>query len=261
MRRRMVAVCLLWMGCLAGCAIAPSPAPTGDPPPVGSGGSGAPVKSIPPLAAILDSVYLPLERGVSPPAGYGLYTVVLARRSDAATQRVLAELLTRTYSATDAALEPVNLNLITFPVRDARAARAALTHARAQPAKAASELLGRSYDFGQAARLLAGLCRAEQPASVRRACGPAAQNGPWLLSTVRPVTDGVSTGQRLLLVNLGSAPPEALREVFAAYSRQIARQDFADRAELDGWRLWALNHILEASKLLPPVSKAYAGGS
>jgi hypothetical protein len=60
-------------------------------------------------------------------------------------------------------------------------------------------------------------------------------------------------------VNLSTTPPEAIGEILAAYRRQILRADYADRAELDGWRLWALNHILDTAKMLPGISKAYAG--
>ena len=46
----------------------------------------------------------------------------------------------------------------------------------------------------------------------------------------------------------------------AAYRKQWQRRDFADRAELAGWRMTLLNAALETASLLPFISKAYASG-
>jgi hypothetical protein len=117
----------------------------------------------------------------------------------------------------------------------------------------------RYYDFGQAALLMASVCRPDRGAAVMKVCGSAAPDGPLLVTTQLPLGSTAAPGQRMLIVNLSTSPPEVVREVLAAYRRQILRRDFADRAELDGWRLLALNHVLDAARLLPGISKAYAG--
>ena len=61
-------------------------------------------------------------------------------------------------------------------------------------------------------------------------------------------------------MNLGGASPAAVAEIVSAYRRQILRKDFADRAEIDSWRLAVLNVALDAAQLLPGISKAYAAG-
>ncbi len=211
------------------------------------------------MGEVRDSVYLPVERSTSPPAGYGLYTVLLARAIDRNTLRVLSELLLSTGPAGEAAITRENLNLITIPVKNAAEATLQLSAARTQPDAAGTALMQKSYDFGQAALLMASVCRPDRGAAVMKVCGSAAPDGPLLVTTLRPLSGVATPGQRLLVVNLATTPPEALREVFTAYRRQIQRKDFADRAELDGWRLWALNRLLDTAQLLPNISKAYAG--
>ena len=90
-----------------------------------------------------------------------------------------------------------------------------------------------------------------------KVCGSTSPDGPLLVTSQAPLTGGVIPGQRLLIVNLSTTPTAALGEVLGAYRQQILRKDFADRAELDGWRLVALNYVLEAATMLPELRKAY----
>ena len=237
---------------LAAC-VAPG-TPMSSPPP-----RDPPTKGFPITPEVRDSVYLPVDRTAPPPTGYGLYTVLLTRAADRNTLRVMSELFTATGSAGEAALARENLNLITIPVKRVAEATRALASARAQPDATAAALMQKSYDFGQAALLMASVCRPDRGAAVMKACGSAAPDGPLLVTTEQALDGSAAPGPRLLIVNLSTTPPEAVREVLAAYRRQILRKDFPDRAELDGWRLWALNHVLDAAKLLPGISKAYAG--
>ena len=247
-------VCALWLALALTACMAPTVPPQPSQPPL-----NRPTRDFPPLGEVRDSVYLPVERSASPPAGYGLYTVLLARAIDRNTLRVLSELLVSAGPAGEAAMARENLNLVTIPVKSAAQATLDLSAARTQPDAAATALMQKSYDFGQAALLMASVCRPERGAAVMKVCGSAAPDGPLLVTTLRPLGGTAAPGQRLLVVNLATTPPEALREVFTAYRRQIQRKDFADRAELDGWRLWALNHILDSAQQLPGISKAVAG--
>lgn len=90
-------------------------------------------------------------------------------------------------------------------------------------------------------------------------CGYTAPDGPLLVTSRRALGGSIPADEKLLIVNLSNTPPGAIPEVLAAYRQQILRKDFADRYELDSWRLQALNHVLEAAKLLPRIKKAYAG--
>ena len=247
-------MCAAWLAlALTGCMAPSLPTQPSQPP------HERPTRAFPPLGEVRDSVYLPLERNASPPAGYGLYTVLLTRTIDRNTLRVLSELLVSTGPAGDAALAHENLNLITIPVKNSADSTLRLSTARTQPEAAATALMQNAYDFGHAALLLASVCRPERGLAVMKVCGSAAPDGPLLVTTLRPLDGAATPGQRLLVVNLATTPLEALREVFAAYRRQIQRKDFADRAELEGWRLWALNRLLDTAQLLPGISKAYAG--
>lgn len=220
----------------------------------------APIKSFPGAGEVRDSVYLPIDRRTPPPKGYGLYSVVLARSADRNTLQLLAELFKTTGSASEAALARANLNLITLPAKSAPEATRLLVTARMQPAETAGAFMQKHYDHGQAALLMASVCHPGRGAAVMKVCGSPSPEGPLLVTTLQPLDGVPAPGQPLLIVNLSTTPTEALREVLAAYRRQIQRADFADRAELDGWRLLALNHVLDAAKLLPGISKAYAAG-
>lgn len=238
---------------LQGCTLFSTPAVP--PPPV-----DPPIRDFPTPSAVRDSVYLPVDRTAHAPPGYGLYTVLLARAADRKTTRVLSELFTVTSSAREAALARENLNLVTIPVKSVPDALRTLAPARTEPDTTAAALMQKSYDFGQAALLMASVCRPTRGAAVMKVCGSTLPEGPLLVTTLRPLDGSAATGERLLIVNLSATPPEALREVLAVYRRQILRQDFDNRAELDGWRLWALNHVLDAATMLPGLSKAYAAG-
>ena len=223
------------------------------------GGPGdKPTRVFPGAADIRDSVYQVLDRGEVPPAGYGLYSVVLTRAANRNSLKLLSELFALSGSAGDAALARENLNLMTIPVKDAAEATLAMAAARERPDATASAVLHGLYDYGQAALLLASVCRTERGAAVMKACGSAAVEGPILVTGQRPIDAGAVAGQRLLIVNLGGAPPAAVAEIVAAYRRQILRPDFADRAETEGWRLAVLNAVLDAAHLLPGISKAVA---
>lgn len=91
------------------------------------------------------------------------------------------------------------------------------------------------------------------------ACGSTDRVGPFLVSSNHPITDASSVDQKMLILNLENKPPAAIEEIAAAYRRQILRKDFADRVEVDGWRLGALNVLLNAASLLPGIKKAFAG--
>jgi hypothetical protein len=226
------------------------------PPRSGSTGAEPPVRGIP-GPEVRDSVYLPVDRSGPPPGGYGLYTVVLTRVRNQNTARVLSEVFTSTGSAADAAIARENLNLITIPVKNAAQAGSVLATARSEPEAAATAVMQAHYDFDQAALLMSSVCRADRGAAVMKVCGSTAPDGPLLVTSQVPLTGGIIPGQRLLIVNLSATPTGALGEVLAAYRQQILRKDFADRAELDGWRLVALNYVLDAATMLPELRKAY----
>lgn len=249
LRRSAFAVWLALL--LGGCATdEPKQADTRPPPPT---------KGFPgPAAEIQDSAYLPVDRASRPPPGYGLYTVLLARGADRNTLKLLSELLRTTVGAQEAVQDRINLNLITLPVKQVSEATRILATARAQPDAAAGSLMQRSYDYGQATALMASLCHASRGAAVLKACGSQSPDGPLLVTALKPLDRELAAGQPLLIVNLSRTPPEAVREVLAAYRRQIQNPDFADRREVDSWRLQALNHLLDAAQLLPGISKAYA---
>ena len=97
---------------------------------------------------------------------------------------------------------------------------------------------------------MASVCHADRGAAVMKVCGSASPNGPLLVTSQYPLDSAAAPGQRLLVVNLSTTPPEALREVLAAYRKQILRKDFADRADLDGWRLWAVQRTMPATPQL-----------
>ena len=78
------------------------------------------------------------------------------------------------------------------------------------------------------------------------------------MTSQRPLDGSAAVGERLLIVNLSTTPPEAVPEVVVAYRKQVMRRDFDRRDELDGWRLQALNHLITVAQMLPVISKAYA---
>ena len=241
---------------------APAPAPSPPPPPPET---APPTDTHHPTKAkpggdrfVQDSVYLPVERTGKPPQGYGLYTVLLARSADAVTTRLLSELFTVTVGAGESASRPEDLNLITIPVKRRGDAARVLADAHAQPASAAAGLLRTQYDFGQATMLMDHVCRSAQDKRVAKACGSAMPDGPLLVTTLLPLDGTTALPPRLLVVNLASTPPDAVREVLDVYRRQLATRPFDDRGDLDGWRLRALDAMLEAASFLPVIRKSYA---
>ena len=235
---------------LAACTLGPASPPPKDPPPLKGPGNNPDVR---------DSVHLAVDRKTPPPRGYGLHTLLLTRTADRNSVRVLAELLTSTAGAGEAAMARENLNLIMVPVKSAPEATRAMAGARRAPEATALDLLQEHYDYGHAAALMASVCRPERGPEVMKACRSATPDGPLLVTTLPWPDLGVAPDRRMLIVNLQTTPPEALREVLAAYHKQIGGPDFASRDQLDGWRLRALNVMLDAAKLLPGISKAYAG--
>ncbi len=219
-----------------------------------------PTKGFPGVGQIHDSVYRALGRGEPPPAGYGLYTVLLTRTANRNSVRLLSELFALNSSADDAAMARENLNLIAIPVKNSAEATPAMTAARESPEPSASAVLNKFYDFGQAALLLSRVCRPEQGAAVMKVCGSTMTDGPLLVTGQRPFDPAAAPGQRLLIVNLGTASPGAVGEIVAAYRRQIQRKDFTDPDPTDGWRLAVLNVALDAAQLLPGISKITTGG-
>jgi hypothetical protein len=251
-RRALASVLLL---ALAACVIERSPPSRPQPP---AGADDLPTKGFPTGSEVRDSVWLPVDRSSRPPPGYGLYTVLLARSADRVTVKVMSELFTTTGNAAESAIPHANLNLITIPVKKATEAARLLASARNQPDAAASDLMARQYDFGEAALLMAGVCQSAQTKKILKACGSPLPDGPLLVTGLRPLDGKSGPDQRLLVVNLGATPPDAVREVLAAYRRQILRSDFTGPGELDSWRLWVLDHVLDAANLLPVIRKAYA---
>lgn len=237
---------------LAGCSwFAPSAPPPTDPP----------IKAWP-TGGLLDSAWLPQERAVPPPAGFGLYTVLLSRSADRTTLSLVEELFASTVDARESPIARENLNLVLLPVRDAAQASRTLEPLRGDAKAAAAALMRQDYDFGQAGLLLAQVCRAERGAAIARACGSATPDGPLLVTTLQPL-DGSSAdnpiGSRVLVLNLARTSPEAMREALSSFRRQVLRKDFDRVPESEAWRLWALNQLLDASRLLPGMSKAYTG--
>jgi hypothetical protein len=232
------------------------------PPPPPTKGFPAPGPAQPTEPArpeIRDSVYLPVDRTAPPPAGYGLYTVLVTRSANRNTARVLSILFNTSDSAGQAAIARQNLNLIVIPVKNVSPAAQVLAAARGQPDTTADEVMRKFYDFGAAAKMLASVCRPDRGAAVMKACGSQEPTGPLLVTTTqRPLSGIVAPNERMLIVNLSSTQPEAVPEVVAAYRRQILREDFNDQPAVEGWRLAALNTLLEAAHLLPGISKAYA---
>ena len=197
-----------------------------------------------------ESVYLPVDRTAPPPAGYGLYTVLLTRTADRNTSGVV-ELFTTTGSAGEAARRE-NLNLIMIPVKSAGEADA-LPAARNEPDATAAVM--------QSLRLRPGGAADGERVPSRpwrrghEVCG-SSPDGPLLVTTQRPLDGVAAPGPRLLIVNLSTTPPEAMREVLAAYRHRSCKRT-SRTADLDGWRLGALNYVLDAAQLLPRISKAY----
>lgn len=208
---------------------------------------------------VRDSVHLAVDRKTTPPPGYGLHTLLLTRSADRASVRVLAELLASTAAAGDAALPRENLNLIMIPVKNAAEATRAMARARNAPEPTAQAVLQDFYDYGQAAALMSSICRPERGAEVMKVCRSATPDGPLLVTTLPWPDLGVAPDRRMLILNLQATPPEALREVLAFYHRQLQAKDFSRQSQVEGWRLGALNLLLDAAKLLPGISKAYAG--
>ena len=237
----------------------PAPAPAPSPPT----GSDFPTKGFPVEPRVQDSVYLPIDRAGHAPAGYGLYTVVLARSSDPVTARLLAELFRVTGNAATSPIPRENLNLITIPVKKATEAGRMLLGAPNRPAAVAGDLMQSQYDFGEAALLMASVCQSTSDKKIAKACGSPLPSGPLLVTALRPLDGHSPPGPRLLVVNLGSTPPDAVPEVLKVYLRQIVASGsrFDDRGALDGWRLRALDGMLEAANILPLIRKAYSANA
>jgi len=230
---------------LAGCLAASLPPPKGPPPTRGIEGD------------VQDSVYAPVDRQAPPPRGYGLYTVLLTRSINPNTLKVLSELFVTTSNATDAAIARENLNLIMIPVKNASDAERVLRSARAQPGTTATELLNSNYDFGEAAKLMASLCRSDRGAAVMKACGSTPPDGPLLVTAVMPLSSSAADEKRLLVVNISQTNPGAIGEVLVSYRRQIQQKDWPNAPRTETWRLWALNQALGAASLLTELKKAY----
>ncbi len=258
MRRWRLALALMLPLGFVACAVDRSQPP---PPPTPVGADENPTKGFPSGQEVRDSVWLPVDRAGRPPAGYGLYTVLLSRSADRVTVKVLSELFTSTGSAAESAIRHENLNLITIPVKKAAEASRMLAGAHRQADVMATELMAAQYDFGEAALLMASVCQSAQTKKVLKACGSPLPDGPLLVTGLRPLDGKSAPDQRLLVVNLGATPPDAVREVLAAYRRQILRSDFTGPGELDSWRLWVLDHVLDAANLLPVIRKAYTASA
>lgn len=222
-------------------------------------GTEPPSKGFPTTPEVRESVYLPVDRTSPPPAGYGMYTVLLTRTVNRSTLRLLSDLFVTTDAAGEAAMARENLNLIMIPVKARAEAARALAPARNQAEATANALMQRFYDFGQAARLMDSVCRPERGEAVMKVCGSAASEGPLLVTTRLPLDAAV--GQPILVVNLSNTPPDAMREVLAAYRREIRSKEFPTGGEVNTMRLRVLNRLLDAAQMLPWISKAYASGT
>ena len=248
---------VLWLcACEAPLRTPPPPAPAATP----ERGSDLPTKGLAGEDRIHDSVYGPVDRANPPPGGYGLYTFVLARSPDRVTTRVLATLFTKIVGAGESADRHVNLNFIAIPVKKASEAVRLLVQAKVQPDAVAAELLRQHYDFGIAATLMDKVCRPPGRQGAK-ACGSPLPDGPLLVTGQHPLSTGAPVDQRVLVVNLGTTPPEAVPEIIAAYRRHLLRADYTGPGDLDTWRLWMLDHVLDAADLLPLIRKAYAANA
>jgi len=256
-----IAIAALWL-CACEAPLRTTPPPPPPPPPAATPGPGPgfPTKGLPGDDRIHDSVYGPVDRANPPPGGYGLYTVVLARSPDRVTTRLLSTLFTKIVGAGESADRPVNLNFIAIPVKKASEADRLLVQAKVQPDAIAGELLRQHYDFGEAAALMAKVCQ-PHGGQVAKACGSPLPNGPLLVTGQHPLSTGAPADQRLLVVNLGTTPPEAVPEIIAAYRRHILRVDYTGPGDLDSWRLWMLDHVLDAADILPLIRKAYSANA
>jgi len=210
---------------------------------------------------IRDSAHQALDRQSAVPTGYGLYSYVVTKSPNENSRRLLKAIFATTGSADEAMIARENLNLILIPVKNAGEAGQALASARELPDATSLAVMHKLYDYGHAAWLIGLVCQPRRGEAVMAACKSAAPLGPLLVTSNRPIGEASPADQKILLVNLEDANAAAIEEIAAAYRRQILRKDFADRAELDGWRLGALNLILDAANLLPGISKAYAGGN
>ena len=246
MKARAITAALVVLA-LAGCYTPSIPIPPQKGPPATRGIEGD----------VQDSVFAPVDRQAPPSKGYGLYSVLLARSINANTVKVLSELFATTSNAADAAIARENLNLIMIPVKSVSEAERVLRSARAHPQETANELLQSHYDFGEAAKLMASLCRAERGAAVMKACGPTPPDGPLLVTAVLPLSSSAADEKRLLVVNLSQTHAAAIGEVLVTYRGQITRKDWPNAPATETWRLWALNQILGAASLLTELKKAY----
>lgn len=209
---------------------------------------------------IKSSVYQTINRENTEEKGYGLYSYLLLRRGTEKNVLVLEELFKTTTSTEEREIKPENLNLVVIPVKDTVQIEDVMENARMNPKATAKEIARELYDYGYAEWLYSTVCQQVDSAiAVKEACGDVADGGPYLFTTTEPLRNDIPTGQKVLVVNFSKTHPGAIPEVLAAYKRQITRQDFADRAELDNWRLDVLNMLLSSADLVPLVKKAFAG--
>lgn len=202
---------------------------------------------------ILDTVYGFLRGPGAEAPGYGLYSYALFPVPSARVEAFLAALFARTGWAGDSRIDPAVLNLIHLPVHadlEGRLGIDAWDGARPHPDFAAE-----AYDYAEARRLLAQICR--QPAeAVRALCAGDLSGGPYLFTYSRPASRLDTLPPPYLVLDLGSVHPAAFTNFIAAYKAQVKRTDYTDRERIDAFNLVLPNITLTAADVVSPVVKS-----
>jgi len=235
---------------MAGCTIdgnAPDLEPRGA---NGTSGNGDGIKS---------SVYQVFDQKSKQPESYGLYSYLLLRGPTQNSIEILNELFKTTLSKDESIIQTENLNLILIPVSMESEVQKVLKNARTLPAATAKAITYNFYDYGYSEWLYSITCQQNTISVNQEACGEITDKGPLIITVTKPITKQSTVVQNMLIVNLSKTHPSAIPEVLAAYKRQVTKKDFADRSEVDSWRLIVLNKLLSAADLAPQIKKVMAG--
>jgi hypothetical protein len=208
---------------------------------------------------IKSSVYQAFDKASDQPENFGLYSYLLLRGPTQNSYKVLVELFETTLSKDESIIKTENLNLILIPVRQESEVQKVLKNARTLPTATAKAIVHKFYDYGYSEWLYSIICQQGMKIEKQEACGEITDKGPLIVTVTKPITQKSIAGQRMLIVNLSKTHPSAIAEVLAAYKRQVTKMDFADRSEVDSWRLTLLNKLLSAADLAPQIKKAMAG--
>lgn len=178
-----------------------------------------------------------LLNGKLEPAGYGLYTYILFGSPPADSDMPRAKKTLEVYAALIVPLEQMEsyfdrqeLNVITVPVTLA-----------AQPKQkpSADELL-KCYGFARARALLDKI-------------DPNLRRGPYLVSSLTPLTKGLS--HPYLLQDLSSVPPDVVAFWVRHFLNEAAQQHSWNATTFEGIALRTRTAIAVAAQALPDVTK------